>query len=404
MLDIKGAFNISNTTNSTNWINIDFNLESSLHIGSNGQIILLPVLFVRHLSDSNLSVNQSSIIIARGPGNVRAYAEYGMSINGNLVQNYSEPQNISIAPDAQGQLRQNGFGPTPIIIRSNGELSIGGDAGALLNISSGSANATNATSSNLSIGASAILIRRCYYLPIGGGNANALETGPYNTNCIREPICDVLINTGNGIVSPCCNNCEACLTAANSQGINATGNCCQAGGPSNALCNNCKLAGSCCRPGPNAVNGNNSTANSILNCCNWGIVVPSQGPLNNSLQYRKCIPIAYPMSVNANGSNNASATAYPGPSPSTIISATALNNGAYINWNSGNNVGESGTLSITNNNNSNVTTNCTVSNGALICAYGNGLTRITISKIGARTVGPTAVIPNASANGVVTIR
>lgn len=145
-LIVIGNFNITNST--TNWINIDFNLENSLHILKDGKIVMLPVLFVRHVNDNSLNVNQSTIIIAAAPGNVRELIESGMNMNGNMITNYTTSQNVSIAVLAGGQLAQNGTMNTPIIIRTRRSMFIGLYAGRILNIS-------NYTNSNGSITANA---------------------------------------------------------------------------------------------------------------------------------------------------------------------------------------------------------------------------------------------------------
>ena len=66
---VVGDFNISNST--TNWINVDFDLEHSIHITSDGKLIMLPVITVRDENSSNLQINESSIIVAKTPGHYK---------------------------------------------------------------------------------------------------------------------------------------------------------------------------------------------------------------------------------------------------------------------------------------------------------------------------------------------
>ena len=135
-LVILGDFNVSNSTNSTNWINIDFDLGRSLHITDNGTLCLLPVLNIRNVLDSNLQLNQSFVVVANGPARVKGTVEMGMDQNGSMRKNYSVPQNESI--DYQhGALHFGGNGFMPIIIRTNHWIVIGGDARSLINISAG---------------------------------------------------------------------------------------------------------------------------------------------------------------------------------------------------------------------------------------------------------------------------
>ena len=93
-LSIVGNFNISNGT--TNWVNLDFDLAHSLHMTSNGTLIMLPVINIRHLNCSKLDVNESSIIVTGSPGRIRELMEFGMDRNGTMVHNFSTPQNLSM--------------------------------------------------------------------------------------------------------------------------------------------------------------------------------------------------------------------------------------------------------------------------------------------------------------------
>jgi DNA-binding transcriptional ArsR family regulator len=152
-LRIIGDFNISN--NSTNWINIDFDLAHSLHITGNGQIIMLPVVNIRHVNDSDLELNESSIIVARAPGRVKFYEEFGMNQNGIMVVNFSTPQNISINASADGKLRFNDNGHAPIIISTKDGFIIGGDATGIINATG------NFITSD--IGLNKVFISKCLY-------------------------------------------------------------------------------------------------------------------------------------------------------------------------------------------------------------------------------------------------
>jgi DNA-binding transcriptional ArsR family regulator len=129
---IVGNFNISNST--TNWINIDFDLAHSLHITADGRVVMLPVINIRHVNDENLQLSQSSIIIARAPGRVNGEWEYGMNMQGNMINNFSAPQNISVGATSNGKVDVIGNNSVPIIIRTRSGLIIGGDASGLMNV------------------------------------------------------------------------------------------------------------------------------------------------------------------------------------------------------------------------------------------------------------------------------
>ncbi len=84
---IFGNFNVGNSTNSTSsWINIDVNLDKSLHMTGSGRIILLPVLKLTASNDANLSVAENSIIIVKHPGHTYEMQNSSMDENGTMVE------------------------------------------------------------------------------------------------------------------------------------------------------------------------------------------------------------------------------------------------------------------------------------------------------------------------------
>jgi DNA-binding transcriptional ArsR family regulator len=134
-LIVAADFNI--TSNTTNWINLDFDLGHSLHITPGGKLVMMPVIDIRHADNNSLELNQSSIIISRTPGRIREALEFGMDQNGSMIRNFSTAQNISIYPGLGGRFNEveNGSVPIPIIIRGRHSLIMGGDARALINSS-----------------------------------------------------------------------------------------------------------------------------------------------------------------------------------------------------------------------------------------------------------------------------
>lgn len=132
-LFINSRFNISHNT--TNWINMDFNLRHSLHITGNGELIMLPVITVRSATDSNLEFNSSSIVVARAPGRIMEFDEFGMNGSGNMIENFTVCQNASINQGLNGKLIvNNGSGHVPIEIRTEHALEIGDSAQNVVNI------------------------------------------------------------------------------------------------------------------------------------------------------------------------------------------------------------------------------------------------------------------------------
>ncbi len=129
-LTIVGAFNITNGT--PNWLNLDFDLAHSLHITDSGEIIMLPVINVRHVNDTNLEINETSAIIAGAPWHMEESMEFGMDQNGSMMHNFTTPQNLSINAGADGHFIISGNGSIPIIMRGAHGLIIGGDATGLI--------------------------------------------------------------------------------------------------------------------------------------------------------------------------------------------------------------------------------------------------------------------------------
>ncbi len=193
-LRIFGDFNISNSTNSSQWLNLDFDLEHSLHMTGNGTLIMTPVINFRQVSDNSLELNQNSIIVAKGPGRIRAYWEMGMDDKGNMKYNYSMPQNTVIEM-RDGHVILNGIGPVPLVVRGHGFLIFGGDESNIINMSA------NAEDYN-AIAANGIVVLHCFgsdYVEANGinmSNATAFAKGccyPASSNgrefgrCYRPP-------------------------------------------------------------------------------------------------------------------------------------------------------------------------------------------------------------------------
>jgi DNA-binding transcriptional ArsR family regulator len=130
-LVVLGEFNI--TSNSTNWINIDFDLQRSLHITSNGSIVMLPVLFIRHDTGSDIDLNASSIIVARGtPPQSHEAFECGMDINGSMSGNFTFPQNVIIGFSGGRPMMMAGNVPSPLFLRLKRGIIIGSDGKTFL--------------------------------------------------------------------------------------------------------------------------------------------------------------------------------------------------------------------------------------------------------------------------------
>jgi hypothetical protein len=146
-LTILGRFNIS--PNTTNWVNIDFDLQSSLHITPNGSIVMLPVLLIRHDTGNGIGLNSSSIVVERGQmPQMHESFRCGMNWNGSMMDNFTAPQNMTIGFQG-GRLVGSGPGPNMLFLRLKQRIVIGEDAKAFLmnNILTGNSS-VNGSSAN----------------------------------------------------------------------------------------------------------------------------------------------------------------------------------------------------------------------------------------------------------------
>lgn len=137
---VMGRFNISG--NSTNWVNIDFDLSRSLHITGNGTIVMTPVLVISRETSNDIELNASSIVAATGPSQKHENFQCGMDMNGSMRDNFSEPQNMSFGVQ-RGRPMGMGFGNAMLVLRMGKGFIIGDDGKGFLRD-----NMLNATDGN----------------------------------------------------------------------------------------------------------------------------------------------------------------------------------------------------------------------------------------------------------------
>jgi DNA-binding transcriptional ArsR family regulator len=331
-LKIFGNFNISNST--VNWINFDFDLQHSIHISNDGRIVLLPVINVRHVYDNDLQLNQSYIIVAKGPGRVRAFFESGMDLNGTMNQNYSTPQNMGIIVNQQvgrnARISEAGSGSLPIVIRTNKGLIIGGNLNALINLSI-------LTNSTLNVS--------------GASNTTVAGVGCcYTVRIISEPQPEAM----------------PCIPRLNSnESSNVTSNENSITGSSNTTVNVSSFRKRCCSGlAPGAGNPGSPQPEYIRVRRCFPITASSANTTVNSVIIRSSVAGA----VNINSSGNAQGQ----------VSAAWLNSGGHPNIN----VNNEGSLNISiQNGNSSTNSSCTLWNGAVSCSSSNQASAIGIAGI-----------------------
>lgn len=104
-LKIIGTFNISPSSNSTSWVNLDVNLEKSLFITPNGGVVLLPVITLMSSDGANLSLANNGIITVESVGRTTANIQTAMNLNGSLMANSQPlPQNTQLNVTTKGKI------------------------------------------------------------------------------------------------------------------------------------------------------------------------------------------------------------------------------------------------------------------------------------------------------------
>ena len=315
-LTILGSFNINGSL--SNWINLDFDLAHSLHIMTNGQLVMLPVINIRHVYDRNLQLDSNSIVIAKSAGRIEFDGEVGMSADGTMYGNYSAQQNISIEQLGNGKLGINGNSSIPIIVRSR--------KGLLIDIIQGvSANS---------------IINANYWKDINASNSNAYDNGTVVLNNMAVRRSCLASNTVSA--GP---NCCPVLQSSASADSSETGN---------GILEISNIAPSidrysCCYP----VYIHRRRANIVLSrCIPIGIIVNSSSGHGNPEE------IAY---YNQSFSSSSKIN----------ISATALNDGYYDSHLWGGAKASVINISV-HDSNGTFDTGCMLANGAISCTQPTG--------------------------------
>ena len=122
ILRIFEPFNVSDNT--TNWVNIDFNLARSLHIASNGKIVMIPVINMMYMNGGRLSIEGNQRIGIISMGHAREFI-VGMNKIGVMEANQTVPQNVSIEIASNGKMKILPSNSLPIIVRGSRCIIIG---------------------------------------------------------------------------------------------------------------------------------------------------------------------------------------------------------------------------------------------------------------------------------------
>lgn len=112
-LKIFGNFSITSNSLAPSWVNIDINLDKSLHITGEGSVILAPVINLKASSGANLSVATNGIVYVKSPGKPDSDFNASMDLNGTFHVNL-----ISVPEGAHLGVGENG----KVLILSNSSI------------------------------------------------------------------------------------------------------------------------------------------------------------------------------------------------------------------------------------------------------------------------------------------
>ncbi len=126
---VVGRFNISG--NSTNWVNIDFDLGRSLHMTGNGTLVMMPVLVVSRRTSNDIGLNSSSIITAGFTPQEHEVFNFGMDMNGSMRDGFCASQNMSIGIKT-GRPFGMGVSQPMLMLRTGRGFIVGSNAGNFL--------------------------------------------------------------------------------------------------------------------------------------------------------------------------------------------------------------------------------------------------------------------------------
>lgn len=99
-LKVFGNFVLTNTT--TNWVNIDFKVNQSLHSTGNGRLVLLPVIQTRLNQGAQVTVGGNGTVTVQNSGTVTAEVDSGMNVDGTMEDNFTIPMNENLTLGVNG--------------------------------------------------------------------------------------------------------------------------------------------------------------------------------------------------------------------------------------------------------------------------------------------------------------
>ncbi len=97
-ISLNISFNVSDNT--TNWLNMDVDLEKSLHLTGNGTIVMLPSVTATYYRDAGLQVTSNELLSVQRTGEMVNARHFDMDLEGIMMQNATIYENYSYSVNA----------------------------------------------------------------------------------------------------------------------------------------------------------------------------------------------------------------------------------------------------------------------------------------------------------------
>ncbi len=145
-LTLIGKFNVTSNGTSS-WVNIDVNLDKSLHITQNGEVVMLPVIVLRSENGANLSMTSKGILSIKSPGKLYQLESEGMDANGVMEPGSQVPVASQVNITSSGGVAIVSASPanSTVVIRTPDKIIIivNVNSSTALNITGESNNSTS---------------------------------------------------------------------------------------------------------------------------------------------------------------------------------------------------------------------------------------------------------------------
>ncbi|HUC38950.1 MAG TPA: DUF4382 domain-containing protein [Candidatus Acidoferrum sp.] len=99
---VSGNFDFTNTTNSTNWVNIGINSSESVHAAAYGSYAMYPTVQIILWQNAQLGVQSNNTVSVQNYGTVATTVNAGMALNGTMQSNFVLSQSLNLTVNPNG--------------------------------------------------------------------------------------------------------------------------------------------------------------------------------------------------------------------------------------------------------------------------------------------------------------